>query len=112
MNIDSRLYVSICPVEGDRSPVPHPVRHARLSTDRLYKVLGMYNASETSECLLILSNDDGELWFISNRHLRAAGLFDGDALSRPMVNATNDRLSESRDDTDGVASLLVTRMRV
>ena len=83
MDIDSRLYVEIAPYEGPHAPAPHPVRDAGFDESLIYKVLGMYNPSETSEAYLVLSNPRRQLWFISNRHLRAAGLFDGDALTRP-----------------------------
>src|SRR4051812_31268966 len=80
MNISDRLYVEIVPFEGDRAPQPHPVRDGHFDPAFVYKVLGMYNPSETGESYFILSNTDRQIWFISNRHLRAFGLFDGDAL--------------------------------
>ncbi len=88
MDINERLYVAIEPYEGRFAPTPHPVRDGRFDTGRIYKVLGMYNPSETSEAYFVLSNADGEIWFISNRPLRVAGLFDGDALSMPKDKAT------------------------
>lgn len=85
VDIDARLYVQIVPLDSPGAPTPHPVRQARLDPEQIYKVLGMYNPSETSEAYFILANDDREIWFISNRHLRVAGLFDGDALSLPLT---------------------------
>ena len=90
MDIDARLYVEIVPVEGGRGPVPHPVDQAGFDPSRVYKVLGMYNASETSECYLVLANPKRELWFISNRHVRAWGLRDGDELSLPREDANRE----------------------
>ncbi len=37
----------------------------------------LHSASETSEVYLILANDDEEIWFIANKHVRAYGLFPG-----------------------------------
>lgn len=82
MNINPRLYVEIVPLDGQFSPKPHPVDDAGFDPKCLYKVLGMYNPSETSEAYFVLANLERQIWFISNRHLRAAGLFDGDELWR------------------------------
>lgn len=82
MNIDPRLYVEIVPLKGQFAPKPHPIDDAKFDPSKLYKVLGMYNPSETSEAYFVLSNPERQIWFISNRHLRAAGLFDGDELTR------------------------------
>ncbi len=81
MDIDNRLYVIIEPFDGPHAPMPHPIRDARFDAGRVYKVLGMYNASESSEAFFVLSNPENEIWFISNRHLRAAGLSDAKNLS-------------------------------
>jgi hypothetical protein len=88
VNIDPRLYVAIVPFEGPHAPVPHPVEHGRFDPDRIYKVIGTYNASETSEAYFTLVNDEGQIWYISNRHLRAAALLDDDAfsLSKSMID--------------------------
>ena len=83
MDIHDRLYVEVVPYEGFHPPVPHPVEHAKLDVNRIYKVLGVYNPSETSEAYFLLVNAKRETWYISNRHLRAAGLYDGDAFSLP-----------------------------
>jgi hypothetical protein len=78
MNINERLYVEIVPLEGDHPPRPHPVTEAHFDPRYVYKVLGMYNPSETSECYLILANRERELWFVPQRHLRAYKLIDSD----------------------------------
>jgi hypothetical protein len=83
LTIDPRLYVEIVPYEGERSPVPHPVADGRFDPGRIYKVLGLYTPSETSEAYLILAREDGAIWFISNRHLRAYALLDSTELSLP-----------------------------
>jgi hypothetical protein len=109
MNIDSRLYVSIVPFQGDRPPQPHPIEHGRFDPAYVYKVLGIYNPSETGESYLILSNTHREIWFISNRHLRVFGLIDGDELFIESAAAGDmlhlngkhrDRTNHGRDDTE------------
>jgi hypothetical protein len=80
MNFDPRLYVEIVPLETAHPPQPHPVQDGRFDPDFAYKLLGIYNPSETSECYLMLSNLQREIWFIPQRHTRAYKLLDGDAL--------------------------------
>ena len=79
MNFDPRLYVEIVPLENGRPPQPHPILQGRFDASYAYKVLGMYNPSETSECYLMLANPRREIWFIPQRHTRAWKLLDGDA---------------------------------
>ena len=79
MNFDPRLYVEIVPLENGRPPHPHPILEGRFDAEYAYKVLGIYNPSETSECYLMLSNQRREIWFIPQRHTRAWRLLDGDA---------------------------------
>ena len=52
-----------------RGPSPFPLEHGFTSAVA-YRVLGIYNPSESGECWLILSNDDNQLWYISQRHVR------------------------------------------
>lgn len=78
MNFDPRLYVEIVPFENGRSPRPHPVLEGRFDPAYAYKVLGIYNPSETSECYLMLANPRREIWFIPQRHTRAWKLLDCD----------------------------------
>ena len=78
MNFDPRLYVEIVPLENGRAPKPHPVLEGRFDPSYAYKVLGVYNPSETSECYLMLANPRREIWFIPQRHVRAWRLLDGD----------------------------------
>lgn len=76
MDIDTRLYVEIHPFEGPFQPHPHPIRHGNFNPDYVYKVLGMYNASETSECYFVLVNQERQLWFIPQRHVLAYALIE------------------------------------
>lgn len=70
---NEKMHVYIKEMEGDRSPIPRPLASG-FSEEKLYKVYGIYSPSETSESYFILVNDYSEIWFISNRHLRFAGL--------------------------------------
>lgn len=75
-------------MQGERTLQPKPLSSG-FSEDIAYRVLGLHSASETSEAYLILSNDHEELWFISNKHVRAHGLFPGSTLLRfPADGAT------------------------
>ena len=65
------LYVVI--QELVKGPSPFPLEHG-FSADVAYRVLGIYNPSESGECWLILSNDDDQLWYISQRHVRTWAL--------------------------------------
>lgn len=66
------LYVII--EELAHGPHPLPLRSG-FSKDFAYRVLGIYNPSESGECWLILSNDGDQMWFISQRHVRTYGLY-------------------------------------
>ena len=65
------LYVVVQQLE--RGPSPFPLEHG-FSVGVAYRVLGIYNPSESGECWLILSNDDNQLWYISQRHVRTWSL--------------------------------------
>jgi hypothetical protein len=83
MNFDPRLFVEIVPLENAHPPRPHPVADAGFDTAFAYKVLGVYNPSETSECYLMLANTGREIWFIPQRHTRAYRLLDSDEFFVP-----------------------------
>ena len=97
MDISSRLYVEILPYDGPRSPHPHPIDDGHFDPALIYKVLGMYNPSESSECYFVLANPQRQIWFIPQRHLLAYKVLDSDelfmtkadadALARPKVAA-------------------------
>lgn len=80
ISFEPGLLVRIEQMAGERAPRPLPLASG-FRTGCAYRVLGMHSASETSECYLVLANDNDELWFISNRHLRAVGFGD---IERPM----------------------------
>ena len=56
-----------------KGPAPFPLDHG-FGVGAAYRVLGIYNPSESGECWLILSNDDNQLWYISQRHVRTHSL--------------------------------------
>jgi hypothetical protein len=91
VDVDPRLYVEILPFDGPRSPHPHPVDDAGFDPRYVYKVLGMYNPSETSECYFVLANPERQIWFIPQRHLRAYKLMDSDEFF--LEKATPDKPS-------------------
>ena len=84
---ENDLYVVICEMQGDRSPPSQPLRNG-FSEKFAYRVLGLHSASETSEAYLILANDRDELWFISNKHVRAHALFPGSTQLRIPLEGT------------------------
>lgn len=63
------FYVTIKEMTGSHAPIPKPLENG-FNVDTEYKVMGIYNASETSECLLLLINHKNELWHIPSRHVR------------------------------------------
>jgi hypothetical protein len=96
MDINPRLYVEIHPYEGPHQPHPHPVTEGKFDPALVYKVLGTYNPSETSECYMILCNPQRQIWFIPQRHLLAYRLMDSDEFFLPKTDrqpVTNQRTS-------------------
>ena len=83
MNYDPRLFVEIVPLETGHPPHPHPIRDGKFNPALAYKVLGIYNPSETSECYLMLANPDREIWFIPQRHTRAYKLLESNEFFVP-----------------------------
>ena len=68
--IQPGLFVRIEQFRGERAPQPLPLVSG-FREDTAYKVLGVYNPSESGEAYFILANGEDQIWFISNRHLRA-----------------------------------------
>jgi hypothetical protein len=89
MDWNPRLYVEIHPVEGPHQPHPHPIDDGRFDPSFVYKVLGVYNPSETSECYFMLANPERQIWFIPQRHLLAYRLIDSDEFFVPKAQAEN-----------------------
>ena len=72
VTIESGLFLKVQELEN--GPKPFPLQSG-FSHSNAYRVLGLYNPSETSEAYFILANDRDEIWFISNKHFRVVGLF-------------------------------------
>ena len=83
MSYNPDLFVEVHTFEGERPPHPNPVEEGGFSSNFIYRVLGIYNPSETSECYFMLSNPQRQIWFIPQRHLRAYALVPGDELFLP-----------------------------
>jgi hypothetical protein len=99
MDINSRLYVEIHPFEGPHAPHPDPIRDAHFDAAYVYKVLGMYNPSETSECYFVLANPARQIWFIPQRHLLAYKLIDSDEFFLPIATIDQHRNNRWREGT-------------
>src|SRR4029079_605153 len=78
MELEPRQYGDNPPYDGPHSPHPHPIDDGHFDPDYVYKVLGMFNPSETSECYFVLANPQRQIWFIPQRHLLAYRLIDSD----------------------------------
>jgi hypothetical protein len=70
--IEPNLYIRV--QELPNGPAPLPLRSG-FNTETAYRVLGIFSASESSECFFVLGNDRDETWFVSNRHFRIVGVF-------------------------------------
>ena len=103
MNYDPRLYVEIHPFDGPHPPHPHPIDEGHFDPNCVYKVLGVYNPSETSECYFMLANPEREIWFIPQRHVRAYRLIQSDEFWLP-VSATPASPPAPEDGDAGVAA--------
>ena len=71
ISLEPGLYVRIHELENGPRPLP---LSSGFSVTHAYRVLGLYNPSETSDAYFVLSNDRDEVWFICNRHVRAYAL--------------------------------------
>lgn len=78
------LFVRIQELTGPRAPMPRPL-DSGFAEDRLYRVLGVFNPSETSDAYFVLANDRDEMWFICQRHLRFGALVDTSQHHLPWV---------------------------
>ena len=104
MNIGRPAVRRLHPYDGPSSPHPHPIEEGHFDPDYVYKVLGMYNPSETSECYFVLSNTQRQIWFIPPRHLLAYRLIDSDEFFLPkskLDGIAGHRLSAAARMQDG-----------
>lgn len=82
------MYVRVQEMKGERAPMPKPLASGFVM-DNAYRVLGIFNPSETSDAYLILSNEQDELWFICNRHLRTVTLLEHGPFRLPLGKLTH-----------------------
>src|SRR5207247_2498234 len=82
---------------------PHPIKDGKFDAALVYKVLGIYNPSETSECYFMLANPEREIWFIPQRHVRAYALTTSEAFFLPVAATPASPLMPERGDA-GVAA--------
>jgi len=100
---NERLFVAIMPLETEHAPHPHPIKDGKFDPALVYKVLGIYNPSETSECYFMLANPEREIWFIPQRHVRAYRLIESDEFWLPVA-ATPASPPAPEDGDAGVAA--------
>ena len=105
MHINNKLYVEIFPFEGPHQPHPHPIDDAGFDPNLVYKVLGMYNPSETSECYFVLANPQRQIWFISQRHLRAWALINSDEFFLPKQRYPMESVAQQGFNTPRLRSM-------
>jgi hypothetical protein len=67
------IYVRIVQLDAKFAPRPLPLENG-FDDHREYEVLGLHCPSETSEAYCILRNNEDQMWFISNRHIRISRL--------------------------------------
>lgn len=90
-SIEPGLYVRI--EELDNGPKPFPLASG-FSSGHAYRVLGLFNPSETSDAYFVLSNDRDEIWFICNRHVRSHALLPGEHEFRlPIRQASRQQMA-------------------
>jgi hypothetical protein len=70
--LEPNAYFTIQQLEGGPNPLP---LKSGFSLDTKYRAIGGFNMSETAEMYFMFANDRDEIWFISNRHVRFAGIF-------------------------------------
>ena len=85
MNIDDRLYVEVVPQQGEQaSSQLDPLKEGRFDPGYIYKVLGMYAPSATSEAYFALANLQGQISFVPQHSVRAYGLINSDKMFLKM----------------------------
>jgi len=74
------LWVYPEPYTGKDTPLGPTPEIAGLKPEKMYRVIGMsYDAEPDTEAFVIVVNEVGEIWFISNRHVRVAEALKEDA---------------------------------
>lgn len=89
--LEPGLYVRI--EESGDGPRPFPLVSG-FSVGQAYRALGLSNPSETSGEYFVLSNDNDEIWLISNCHVRAYALLPGGcALTLPIRQTSRHQMA-------------------
>lgn len=80
---DLELWVRPNTYEGNDVPTGPTPETAGLRDDMLYRVIDIsHDNDHESETFLILINEDGEIWSVSNRHLRVEDVTNREGTSR------------------------------
>jgi len=61
--------IKVTIAQHPRGPAPLPL-DSGFTEGTAYEILGVGDYSETSEVYFVLINDQGQFWWISNRHVR------------------------------------------
>ena len=89
--LEPGLYVRI--EESSDGPRPFPLVNG-FSVGQAYRALGLSNPTETSGAYFVLSNDNDEIWLISNCHVRAYALLPGEcALTLPIRQTSRHQMA-------------------
>ena len=89
--LEPGLYVRI--EESGDGPRPFPLVSG-FSVGQAYRALGLSNPTETSGAYFVLSNDNDEIWLISNCHVRAYALLpDECALTLPIRQTSRHQMA-------------------
>lgn len=75
------LWVVVEEMEGKNAPVPKPLQNG-FSEGVAYRVIGAMG--DIGECYMMLSNDNNEVWYVSNRHLRTLNASPNPPLRRTL----------------------------
>lgn len=107
--IEPGVYITVKQLNS--GPAPRPLESG-FSEKTAYRVLGIETFSETSEAFFILANDRDETWFISNRHFRVLGKFEGITALRMKVEeyANSNHTPHSSFSLPGAASVAGIKM--
>lgn len=94
IDFERGLYVRIS--ELTNGPRPFPLQSG-FSDNVAYRVIGIYNPSESGECWFVLANDLDQMWFISQRHLRVDRIRQDGTDMRYALGADPQSIPERRD---------------
>lgn len=75
--IDYHMWVEANEYIGEDMPTGATPTQAGLRNDSAYRVLGLFdNGNMNEDAYVLVLNDDGELWFLSTRHVRVVAIND------------------------------------